>query len=100
MAITHDLNEGKPTLPFSSFNDERLKRAVEYTKGTIAERNRNLDRISEDIKKLERYLDESGVRETIQHCFDTSTTALGEPWELELSGEAAAEESSEFVTWE
>jgi hypothetical protein len=87
-------------LPFNSFNDDRFKRAVEDTKSTIAERNRNLDRISEDIKKLERYLDESGVRETIHHCFDSSTTALGEPWEFEFAGEAAAEEISEFLIWE
>jgi hypothetical protein len=101
MSINSNLNNGKgPTLPFSSFNDERLKRAVEDTKSTIAERNRNLDRISEDIKKLERYLDESGVRERIQHCFDSGQVVLAEPWELEFAGEAAAEEVAEFLIWE
>lgn len=97
----NDFNDSKdPKLSVNNFNDERLRRAIKDTKSAIAERNRNLDRISEDIKKLERYLDESGVRETIQHCFDSSTTALGEPWELEFAGEAAAEEVSEFLVWE
>ena len=83
-----------------NFADERLRRAVEETKGAIGERNQNLDRISEDIKQLERYLEASGVRETVQLHLAGGPTALGEPWEFELSGETAAEDVSEFLVWD
>ncbi len=87
-------------MPVSQFSDERLRRAVQETKGAIEGRNQNLDRISGDIKQLERYLEEAGVREQVEVHLGGGATALGEAWELQESGEAPAEDVSEFLVWE
>jgi len=82
------------------FSDERLRRAVEETTGAIGERNQNLDRISDDIKQLERYLDESGVRGRVDLHLGGGPSALGEVWEVQEFGETRAENVSEFIVWE
>lgn len=83
-----------------NFSDERLRRAVDETKSAIGDRNQNLDRISEDIKQLERYLESCGVRERIEVHLAGGPTVLGEAWEVQETGEGAAEDVSEFTTWE
>ena len=87
-------------MPKLEFRDQRLRDAVEQSKSAVEERLQKLDRVSHDIKQLERYLDDSGVREGVEFLFADGTAAVGDPAEAQASGEAAAEEVHEFVAWE
>jgi len=75
-------------------NDERLRHAVREAKSAIEQRLEKLDRVSSDLKQIERYLEEYGVKERVTLEFSGGQTALGsEDYEL-------ATEDLEYIAWE
>jgi hypothetical protein len=58
-----------PNLTFNSF---ALQEAYREVSDTIERFPENLNCVSEDVKKLEKYLEQSGVRVPVQHEIGTS----------------------------
>jgi hypothetical protein len=75
-------------------NDERLRHAVQEAKSAIEQRLQKLDLVSSDIKQIERYLEESGVRERVEFAFCGGATSPPE------EDYALASEDYEYVVWE
>jgi hypothetical protein len=82
------------------WHDDRLRAAIDESRSAIQMRLQKLDRVSHDIKVLERFLEESGVRERTQHLFDDHSHAVGDPVDAQEYGESAAEELCEYIVWE
>jgi hypothetical protein len=82
------------------FSDERLQKAAAEGKSALEQRIQKLDKISNDIRQLERYLEESGVRERIEHKFSGGACCVGDLEALKEFGENPAEEVCEYLVWE
>lgn len=87
----------------SKFSDERLQKAVNEAWSALDQRLDKLNRISHDIKELERHLEASSVRERIEHRFGGSASGVGSEAEFVAACEAGggpAERIDEYITWE
>jgi len=82
------------------FSDERLQKAAKEGKSTLEQRIQKLDKLSGDIKQLERYLEDSSVRERIEYQFSQGCCCVGDRFALKEFGENPAEQVCEYVVWE